>query len=223
MANVWNVKQSFVAGLLLLAPLAITVYVLRLLAGWAVDLVDPIVQGTQLAQYTDDNVLVAQIVAVVGIVAVVTVLGGLAQWSVGGRLFGSVGRVVNFIPLVDTVYSSVRQVASALVEGETRYDRVVLVEYPRKGIYCIGLVTATGPDGVESVAGEETVTVYLPNSPNPTGGRLLVVPTDEVHEVDMSVRRGLRLLVTTGMGSEGAASPRASEERQPGAGAPTRS
>lgn len=202
MIRVPDVKRSFVTGLLLLAPLAVTVYVLTLLAGWAVGLVDPVVEGTRLASYTADNVLAAQIVAVAVVLGVVTALGGVAQWSVGGRVFGSVGRVVNFIPLVGTIYSSVRQVAGALVDAETRYDRVVLVEYPREGIYCIGLVTANAPPDAETVAGEPAVTVYLPNSPNPTGGRLLLVPTSEVHEVDMTVRRGLRLLVTTGMGSE---------------------
>lgn len=197
-----NLKQHLVAGVLLLLPLAVTAYVLQLLAGWTVSLVDPLVEGTRLATYTANNVLVAQVVAVVAIVAAVTALGALAQWSVGNRIFGSVGRVIDFIPLVDTIYSSVRQVASSLVAGDTRYDRVVLVEYPREGIYCVGLVTATGPEPVQAVTGEPTVTVYLPNSPNPTGGRLLLVPEDDVHEVDMSVRRGLRLLVTTGMGSD---------------------
>lgn len=201
MVRLPDVKRSFVTGLLLLAPLAVTVWVLQLLAGWAVGLLDPVVEGTRLASYTDDNVLAAQLVAGAVIVGVIVVLGALAQSSVGQRLFGTFGKVVNLIPLVDTIYSSVRQVASALVDADTRYDRVVLVEYPREGIYCIGLVTANAPADVETVAGEPAVTVYLPNSPNPTGGRLLMVPVSEVHEVEMSVRRGLRLLVTTGMGS----------------------
>lgn len=202
MARVPDVKRSFVTGVLLLAPLAVTAYVLRLLVGWTVGVVDPVVEGTRLASYTDDNFLAAQVVAVVAVVLVVTLLGAIAQWSVGRRVFGRVGRVVNFIPLVGVIYSSVRQVASALVDAETRYDRVVLVEYPREGVYSIGLVTANAPPDVRTTTGEPAVTVYLPNSPNPTGGRLLLVPTAEVHEVDMSVRRGLRLLVTTGMGFE---------------------
>jgi uncharacterized membrane protein len=139
---------------------------------------------------------------VVVIVAVVTLLGAAAQWSVGRRLFGSVGRVVNFIPLVDTVYGSVRQVATALVERENRYDTVVLVEYPREGVFSLGLVTGESPDAVETVAGGPAYNVFLPNSPNPTGGRLLVVPEGQVHEIDMSARRGLHMLVTTGMGAE---------------------
>lgn len=212
-----NLKQHLVAGVLLLLPLAVTAYVLKLLAGWTIALVDPLVQGTRLATYTANNVLVAQVVAVIAVVAAVTALGALAQWSVGNRVFGSVGRVVDFIPLVDTIYSSVRQVASSLVAGDSRYDRVVLVEYPREGIYCVGLVTANGPESVRAVTGEPTVTVYLPNSPNPTGGRLLLVPETDVHEVDMSVRQGLRLLVTTGMGSDAVAAEALDQASRPGA------
>lgn len=198
-----NVTRSFVAGVLLIAPLAVTLYVLQLLAGWAIRLVNPVVRGTRLATYTANNELAAQVVAVVAILALVTLLGAAAQWSVGRRLFGSVGRVVNFIPLVDTVYGSVRQVATALVERETRYDRVVLVEYPREGVFSLGLVTGESPDVVEPVTGEPAYNVFLPNSPNPTGGRLLVVPDGQVHEIDMSARQGLHMLVTTGMGAEG--------------------
>lgn len=210
-----NLKQHLVAGVLLLLPLAVTAYVLKLLAGWTVAVVNPLVQGTRLATYTANNVLVAQIVALVAILVAVIALGALAQWSVGNRVFGSVGRVIDFIPLVDTIYSSVRQVASSLVAGDTRYDRVVLVEYPREGIYCVGLVTSSGPEPIEAVTGKPTATVYLPNSPNPTGGRLLMVPEDDIHEVDMSVRRGLRLLVTTGMGSEAVSAEALEDGSQP--------
>lgn len=219
MARRLTVKQSFVAGVLLLAPAVVTVYVLRLLAGWTIALVDPLVSGTRLAQYTANNVLAAQVVAVVAILAAVTAVGALAQWSVGRQVFGSLGRAVNVIPLVDTLYSSVRQVATALVEGETRYERVVLVEYPREGLYCIGLVTSSGPPAAEPVTGGDAVAVYLPNSPNPTGGKLLLMDTSEVHEVDMTVRRGLHFLVTTGMGSEAAAE--SADLESGGSGAPS--
>jgi len=107
---------------------------------------------------------------------------------------------VNVIPLVSTIYSSVRQVADALVERRTAYDSVVLVEYPREGVFSIGLVTGESPTPVADFAGQDVYNVFLPNSPNPTGGRLVLLPEDQVHEIDMSVRRGMRLVVTTGMG-----------------------
>ena len=198
-----RLKNSFVAGVLLIAPLVVTVLVGRVIVGWTLGVVGPLVEWTGLAAYVANDALLAQILAVVLILLTVTALGALAQWTIAQRVFGGVGRVVNFVPLVNTVYSSVRQVASSLVDRDSRYESVVLVEYPREGVYSIGLVTAESPRAVESVAGEETYNVFLPNSPNPTGGRLLVVPADQLHEIDMSVREGMRQIVTTGMGADG--------------------
>jgi uncharacterized membrane protein len=198
-----SLKDSFVKGLLLIAPLVITLYILRLLVGWALLVVNPVVQGTGLTRYTANDALLARVVAALLIVTVIVVLGYLAKRTVGKRLFGSFGRVVNLVPLVDTIYSSIRQVANSLVERDSSFQSVVLVEYPMEDVYAVGFVTGEDHPAFKGVReGESLVTVFLPNSPNPTGGRLAVVPEAAIHEVDMSVRRGLRFLVTTGIGDE---------------------
>ncbi|WP_227133236.1 DUF502 domain-containing protein [Halorubellus salinus] len=197
-------KRSFVSGMILIAPLALTLYVLRLLVNWSLQFVNPVVAGTRLTQYTGNVEVAAQLLAVVLIVGSVVLLGFLANMSVGRQLFGRVGRVVNVIPLVSTIYGGIRQVADSLVERNTAYESVVLVEYPREGVYSIGLVTGESPESVEQFVGGEVYNVFLPNSPNPTAGRLVLLPEDQVHEIDMSVRRGMRLIVTTGAGDDDA-------------------
>jgi uncharacterized membrane protein len=199
-----TLKSSFVAGVILITPLAVTLYVLYVVVNWSLQFVNPVVQSTRLTQYTANIEVVAQLVAVLSILAGISLLGYLAQKSLGKQLFGSVGRVVNLVPLVSVIYGSVRQVANSLVERRTDYEGVVLVEYPREGIYSIGLVTGESPDTVEHYAEEEVYNVFLPNSPNPTAGRLVLLPETEVHELDMSVRQGMRLIVTTGMNGESA-------------------
>ncbi|WP_246987612.1 DUF502 domain-containing protein [Halorientalis marina] len=193
------VRSSFVAGLALIAPLIVTVVALRFLLNWLTTFIDPVVQGTRLAQYTANIEVVAQALAAVLILLLITLLGYLAQRSLGERLFGWLDRGVGLVPLVRVIYSSVRQVSNALMEQSSRYESVVLVEYPREGVYTLGFVTGDAPDQTRDVTGGEAFNVFLPNSPNPTGGRLLLVPADQVHEVDISVRRGIRLLVTTGI------------------------
>ncbi|WP_121822908.1 DUF502 domain-containing protein [Halostella salina] len=195
-------KRSFVAGLILVAPLVVTLYVITTLVRWSLVVVDPIVAGTRLTQFTGNDWVAAQLLAVALIVAGIAVVGSIAQRTVGSRVFGNVGRVVNFVPLVNTIYSSVRQVASALVERDSRYDSVVLVEYPRNGIYALGFVTGESPEPVLTATDERAYNVFLPNSPNPTGGRLALVPEEQITEIDMSVREGLRQVVTTGMKAE---------------------
>ncbi|MFB6082687.1 MAG: DUF502 domain-containing protein [Halorientalis sp.] len=192
-------RNSFVAGLALLAPLLVTVVAIRFLVGWLTAFIDPVVQGTRLTRYTGNIEAVAQVLALVLIVGIVVVLGYLAQGRIGRRVFAGIDRGIGVVPLVSIVYSSVRQVANALTEGSDRYKRVVMVEYPRDGVYSIGFVTGEGPQAATTAAGEQLSNVFLPNSPNPTGGAFLMVPEDELHELDVSVRRGVRLLVTTGM------------------------
>ena len=196
------IRRSFVAGLILVAPLVVTLYVLRFLVNWTLQFVNPLVRGAGLAQYTANVEVVAQLLAVVMIVTAVVGLGFLAQLSVGRHLFGNVGRLINVVPLVSTIYGSVRQVANALVERRTAYESVVLVEYPREDVYMIGFVTGESPQAVTDVAGQSVYNVFVPNSPNPTAGRLVLLPETQVHETDMSVRRGMRLVVTTGMGDD---------------------
>jgi uncharacterized membrane protein len=192
-------RSSFLAGLALVAPLIVTIVALRFLLNWLTAFIDPVVQGTRLATYTANIEVVAQVLAAVLVVLFITLLGYLAQRSLGERLFGWLDRGVGLVPLVRVIYSSVRQVSNALMQRSNRYESVVLVEYPREGMYVLGFVTGDAPAAAEAVAGGAAYNVFLPNSPNPTGGRLVLVPAEQVHEVDISVRRGIRLLVTTGI------------------------
>lgn len=202
MTLVPTVKRSFIAGLILITPLVVTLYIIRVLVNWSLQVVNPLVRQTRLVQYTANIEIVAQVLAVVSILTGLTAVGFLAQRTVGRRVFGNFGRIVNFIPLVNVIYASIRQVANSLVERRTAYDGVALVEYPRAGVYAIGLVTGESPDRIATVAGQPVYNVFLPNSPNPTAGRLVLVPEDQIREIDMSVRQGLRLLVTSGIGDD---------------------
>jgi len=202
MGPISRLKESFVAGLILVAPLAVTLYILRILVSWSLQFINPVVAELGLIETTANVELAAQVLAVVLIFGVISALGLLAQWSVGKHLFGNLGRTVNVVPLVSTIYGSVRQVATSLVESGSQFERTVLVEYPREGVYSIGLVTGEGRAGIDEVAGERAYPVFLPNSPNPTAGRLVMVPESQIHETDMSVREGMRMVVTTGIGGD---------------------
>jgi uncharacterized membrane protein len=198
-----RLRTSFAAGLLLVAPLAVTVFVLQFVFVRTTGLLDPLVRATRLTSYTGNVEVVAQLLAALLVAAVITVLGYLASWRLGERLFGGFERAVRIVPLVRTVYFGVRQVSESLVQRSAGYDSVVLVEFPRRGVYAVGFVTGEGPAAVDrAVDDEELYTVFLPNSPNPTAGTLALVPAADVHEVEMSVRRGLRLLVTTGLSAD---------------------
>lgn len=193
------VKSNFLAGLVLVTPLAVTLVIVRIVLGWVGGVLDPFITGTRLDALTANNVLLAQLLTLTVLVGMVTVLGFVAQRSVGQRLFGRTGQIVNFVPVVRTVYGSIRQMTSSVVNRRSDYESVVYVEYPREGVYQLGLKTGTSPNDVTSAAGESVSSVFVPGSPNPTQGMLVMVPESQTYESDLSVRAAIRLLMTTGM------------------------
>ncbi|MFC7204672.1 DUF502 domain-containing protein [Haloferax namakaokahaiae] len=202
-----RLRSSFVTGLILVTPLAVTLFVLQFAFSRIAAALRPLVRQVtpflaSALNYSGDIVLISQVLSALIIAATITTLGYLTSISVGQRLFGSFERGVKLVPLVRTIYFGVRQVSESLTEPTAGYERVVLVEFPRKGVHSIGFVTNDAPNAIEESVGEDLFTVFIPHSPNPTAGSLIIVSPDEVRELDMPVRRGLRLLVTTGLSVE---------------------
>lgn len=197
-----TLKKSFIAGFALLAPLLVTIVALQFVLGWLRGFLGPIIDETRYVAYIGDVEIAAELLAIAIVIVAIAVVGYLAQRRLGSWVFGTLDRIVGVIPMVSVIYSSVRQVSNALMRQRSRYESVALVEYPRKGLYAMGFVTAESPSTVISSVGEDTLNVYLPNSPNPTSGKLLMVPESQVRELDMSVSRGIRLLVTTGIAED---------------------
>jgi uncharacterized membrane protein len=201
-----RIRSSFVAGLLLLAPLAVTVFVLQFAFRQVTSLVRPLVVEIQpfLARVlaTDDVTLAAQLLAALIVALAITVVGYITSISVGARLFGGFERGLRLVPLVRTVYFGVRQVSESLTDRTAGFDSAVLVEPYRKGTYLIGFVTNESPTATREATGETLYTVFVPNSPNPTAGTLVLMPESELVEVDVSVREAIRLIVTTGLGTD---------------------
>jgi len=193
------IKSNFLAGLVLVGPLVVTIAIIRVLLGWISGFLDPLITGTRLATLTADNVLLAQLLTLSVLVALITVLGYLAQRSTGKHLFGKTGQLVTFVPVIRTIYGSIRQMTSSVVNRQSDYESVVYVEYPREGVYQLGLKTGTSPADISEAAGERASSVFIPGSPNPTQGMLVMVPESQTYESELSVRAAIRLLMTTGM------------------------
>jgi len=199
-----RLRSSFVTGLILVTPLAVTVFVLQFAFNRITAALRPVVRQVTpflagALNYSGDIVFISQVLSALTIAVAISLLGYLASMSLGQRLFGSFERGVRLLPLVRTIYFGVRQVSESLTEPTAGYDRVVLVEYPREGLFSIGFVTNEAPPSVSEVSDDDLFTVFVPHSPNPTAGALVMVSADEIRELDMPVRRGLRLLVTTGL------------------------
>ena len=128
------------------------------------------------------------------------VTGTFVANLVGRRLVNLYEGLLGRIPLVRSVYSAVKNFAE-LVFSDTgsSFKKVLLIEYPRKGLYSIAFQTSEHPEEVESRTGVRLVTVFLPTTPNPTSGFMLFVPRDHIRELDMSVEEALKMIISLGV------------------------
>lgn len=200
-----RLRRYLTAGLLVWVPLGVTFVVIRALVS-AMDhvlLVLPPVFQPQ--HWIGRNIpgLGALLVALLVLLTGVVVANFLGQRVVA---FGEA--VLGRIPLVRSVYGGVKTLLTTLVSGKGQaFRKVVLLEYPRAGSWTLGFLTGEGPPEVTAHTGRDLVNVYVPTTPNPTGGFFLMVPRAEVIELAMPVDEGLRMILSMGMVAPGAPKP----------------
>ncbi len=179
------------SGLAILLPTVITVWVLYKLFLFLDGLLRSLI-----ANYTGVD---APGIGVAGVVVIVLLTGLFAGNFMGRKLLGWYNGLLDRIPVLRSIYRTIKQVSEAVLQdGSTGFKKVALVEFPRRGAYCVGFITSEGLE-IGPVGGEDTVTVFVPTSPNPTSGFMMVMPSSDVRVLDMSVEEGIRLVVTAGM------------------------
>jgi uncharacterized membrane protein len=187
-------KKYFITGLLIWLPLAITFWVIRFIVTAMDDTLPTWLTPAWVKLYHIPGfglVMAAVIVLLTGV---------LTANIVGAWLLKLWEAILKRIPIVSTIYSSVKQVSDTVLSPNGQaFRKAVLVQYPRAGCWTIAFVTgAPGPGVAEHLAGEH-VSVYVPTTPNPTSGFFLIIPKDEVVEVDMSVDTALKYIVSMGV------------------------
>ncbi len=182
-----RLRGYFLAGLLLAAPLAVTIGV----AVWFVDFIDSRVLPSTF-RIPGFGLLV--------VISAITLIGWFASGFLG-RVVHSVGdRIVSRIPVLRTVYGATKQIfESVLAQKSNAFREVALFEYPRKGVWSIGFLTGTTAGEVQHRTQAQTVNVFLPTTPNPTSGYLLFVPRQDLIILDMSVEDGIKMVVSGGI------------------------
>lgn len=156
----------------------------------------------KLEHIWDDAVVPLDLVGVTLAVVLIYLVGGLVGSFVGRRAYLRGERLVQRVPLISSVYSSIKQVTDFLV-GERpknmQFSRVVAVQYPRKGLWSIGLVTGDTMQTIETNAGKPCLTVFIPSSPTPFTGYVITVPRDDTFDLPISVDDALRFTISGGV------------------------
>ncbi|PLZ01715.1 hypothetical protein CY652_14850 [Burkholderia sp. WAC0059] len=192
-----TLKSVFLTGLLVLVPLAITLWVLNLVIGTMDQTLLLLPEAWQPERLF--GVRLPGLGAVLTL-AFVFIVGLLTQNFIGQKLVEGWNALVRRIPLVGPLYSSIQQVSDTLLSSNgNAFRKALLIEYPRKGSYTIAFLTGVPGGDVVNHLQEEHVSVYVPTTPNPTSGFFLMVPKREVVELDMTVDAALKYIVSMGV------------------------
>ena len=191
------IKRYFVTGLLIWVPLAITVWVLLLIAGVADLSLRLLPEGAHPHQLFGFDIPGAGVVLTL---LIIFATGLLAANFIGQHLVRWWEKLLAKIPVVNSVYNSVKQVSDTLFSSSgNAFRQALLIEYPRKGSWTIAFLTGVpGGDVTNHLAGDY-VSVYVPTTPNPTSGFFLMLPRSEVVELDMAVDEALKYIISMGV------------------------
>lgn len=189
-------RRYLIAGLLVWLPLGVTVLVIKALVGfmdqWLL-LLPPHLRPDALLGFHVPGL------GVVLSVLMVLLTGVLVANLFGRQLVAAWESLLGRIPLVRTIYSAVKQLAETMFSSSGQsFRKVLLVEYPRKGAWTLAFQTGTGVGEAQRKTGRDVVNVYVPTTPNPTSGFFLMLPRDEVIELEMSVDDGLKMIISMG-------------------------
>jgi uncharacterized membrane protein len=130
--------------------------------------------------------------------ALITCVGVLAQYYIGKRMIEWLDTLMMNVPLLNKFYGAIKQVNEAFAGNRNSFKTVVLVEFPRPGSYSIGFITSDTQGPVLQAAGKNLVSVFIPTTPNPTSGFLVLAPEDKVTKLEMSVADGIKYIVSLG-------------------------
>jgi uncharacterized membrane protein len=189
-------KRYLIAGLLVWVPLGVTVMVVKLL----VDLMDKTLLWLP-EPYRPENLLGMHIPGLGVVLSVIVVLGtGMVVANLFGRkLVKAWESLLARIPLVRTLYASVKQLLETVFSSGQSFRKVLLVEYPRKGLWTLGFQSGTTQGEAQTKTGEQVINVFIPTTPNPTSGFFIMAPVKDVVELDMSVDEGLKMIISAGV------------------------
>jgi len=197
-------QANFLAGLAIVLPAVISIAVLIWLFGTVANITDTLLifLPRKLTHHNDGDGPMYWYWSAVALgfaVFLIGFVGLLARNYFGKRVIEWADSALLRIPLLNKIYGATKQVNDAFSSGnKTAFRTVVLIEYPRPGVYSVGFITSEPSDEIQSKAKEKVVCVFVPTTPNPTGGFLLLVPEEQVTKLEMSVADGIKYVISLG-------------------------
>lgn len=195
-----GIRASFLTGLVVIAPVFLTGWLIWSVTGWIDGWVLPLIPW----QFRPDALVGVDLrgVGLVVFLVFTVVVGWVAKGLIGRSLIRWAENLVDRMPVVRSIYGGVKQIAETVfAQTDTKFDRACLVEYPRPGIWAIGFIStrAKGELALALADHGEILSVFLPTTPNPTSGFLLYVPARDVIVLEMKVEDAAKLIISAGL------------------------
>jgi uncharacterized membrane protein len=197
-------RASFFTGLIIILPGVVTLAVVKWFFGTVSSFTDLLLffLPKTITHDGDDGTgpihwfwsLLALIVSAL----LVTLIGILTRYYIGKRLIAWADSLMLRVPVLNKIYGTIKQVDAAFAGNKNSFKTVVLIEYPRPGIYSVGFITSEQDDEISNKLDRKTVCVYIPTTPIPTSGFLVIVPLEQVTKLDMSVADGFKYIISLG-------------------------
>ncbi len=193
--------RNFLAGFVIILPAFLTLTILELFFGWIYGLtIRPIAALITPFVTPGWTVVVAKVTIAVAMFFFITLIGLGARVLVLRQFFSAWENLFRRVPMVGKIYKTIREIADTF-KGQQggAFKRVVLVEWPRKGLYTIGFVTSDSKGELREKVPGHVLTVFIPHTPTPTTGFLILADRESVTELEMSVEDGLKLVISAGI------------------------
>ena len=192
-----RLRGSFLTGLVVIAPVGLTIWLIWTVIGWIDGVVLPLVpQQFRPDQYIGINL---RGVGVIIFLIFTIIVGWVAKGIIGRSLIRYAESLVDRMPVVRSIYSGIKQISETVfAQTERSFEKACLVQYPRKGIWAIGFISteARGEVARKAETSGRLLSVFIPTTPNPTSGFLLYFPEEDVIELDMSLEDAAKLVIS---------------------------
>ena len=188
-------RNYFITGVIVLIPIGFTLYLSKIIIGLSSKLLPE--------NINPNNYLPFQIPGIEILIAIIfiTIIGGLSFSFIGKRILKIIDDLFKRIPFLRTIYSAILQMTETFSNKDNDKKSVVLIEYPRKGVWAVGFATKENKTEMSDKTNKELVNVFVPTTPNPTSGFLLMFPADELIYLNMTFEEASKFIVSAGTSS----------------------
>ncbi|MDR0393038.1 MAG: DUF502 domain-containing protein [Puniceicoccales bacterium] len=193
-------KRSFIAGLFVLLPLGVTFFVIQILLNKVGQPASALFFGNWIKNLDKQWVeCILNLISVGIVILFIACFGWFSQYFLGKCFLKFTERLISNVPFINSVYKTVKQLVDTLAQDKkTLFQKAVLVEFPRKGLYSVGFLTSDSKGEIQEKTSEEVYCVFVPTTPNPTTGFLIMVPKEHIITLDMSIGDAMKIIISGG-------------------------